>query len=177
MAINKEHKEFHALDMSSGWETPAGYPAGIQQKILSGALDEKNKRGSRSRLLRFAPGVYTTKPFVHEYWEEVYLVSGDLTVGNDEAGRAASPSRRTPMLPGRPAPGTARSSPKRAACCSKSTISIRRELRARAYFSLSSPALSGRSSKRQRCKQPDIITRFCPQPRIAGAGSPGQAGR
>ena len=47
MAINKEHKEFHALDMSSGWETPAGYPAGIQQKILSGALDEKNKKGSR----------------------------------------------------------------------------------------------------------------------------------
>ena len=44
MAINKEHKEFHALDMSSGWETPAGYPAGIQQKILSGALDENNKK-------------------------------------------------------------------------------------------------------------------------------------
>ena len=87
MAINKEHKEFHALDMSSGWETPAGYPAGIQQKILSGALDEKNKKGSRSRLLRFEPGVFTTKPFVHEYWEEVYLVSGDLTVGNDEQGQ------------------------------------------------------------------------------------------
>jgi len=87
MAINKEHKEFHALDMSSGWETPAGYPAGIQPKILSGALDETNERGSRSRLLRFAPGVYTTKPFVHEYWEEVYLVSGDLTVGNDEQGK------------------------------------------------------------------------------------------
>ena len=29
MAIKKEHKEFHALDMTSGWETPAGYPAGI----------------------------------------------------------------------------------------------------------------------------------------------------
>jgi hypothetical protein len=23
---------------------------------------------------------------VHEYWEEVFLVSGDLTVGNDEHG-------------------------------------------------------------------------------------------
>ena len=86
MAVNKEHKEFHALDMSSGWETPPGYPAGIQQKILSGALDEAKKRGSRTRLLRFAPGVYTTKPFVHDYWEEVYLVSGDLIVGNDETG-------------------------------------------------------------------------------------------
>jgi hypothetical protein len=36
--------------------------------------------------LRFAPGVFTTAPFVHEYWEEVYLISGDLTVGNDAEG-------------------------------------------------------------------------------------------
>ena len=66
MAINKLHDEFHTLDMSTGWEVPAGYPKGIQQKILSGALDEKNKRGSRTRLLRFDPGTYTTTPFVHE---------------------------------------------------------------------------------------------------------------
>ncbi len=87
MSVNKEHKEFQRVDMRSGWETPAGYPSGIQQKILSGALDEKNKRGTRSRLLRLDPGVFTTKPFVHEYWEEVYLVSGDLTVGNDADGK------------------------------------------------------------------------------------------
>lgn len=86
MAVNKAHDEFHAVDMTNGWETPPGYPAGIQQKILAGALDEAAGRGTRSRLLRFAPGVYTTKPFVHDYWEEVFLVSGDLTVGNDETG-------------------------------------------------------------------------------------------
>jgi hypothetical protein len=77
--------------MSTGWETPPGYPAGIQQKILAGALDEKGKHGTRSRLLRFAPGVYTTAPFVHEYWEEVYLVAGDLIVGNDEKGNGGTP--------------------------------------------------------------------------------------
>jgi hypothetical protein len=87
MAINKEHLEFHAVDMSSGWETPPGYPSGIQQKILAGTLDEDSKAGNRTRLLRFEPGVFTTKPFVHDYWEEVYLVSGDLTVGNDENGQ------------------------------------------------------------------------------------------
>ncbi|MNP46598.1 hypothetical protein D3C76_1406080 [compost metagenome] len=38
-------------------------------------------------MLRFKPGIFTTKPFVHDYWEEVYLVSGDLTVGNDEQGQ------------------------------------------------------------------------------------------
>jgi hypothetical protein len=84
--IRKEHKEFHSVDLAQGWHTPAGYPAGIQQKILAGQLDEANKIGNRTRLLRFAPGVFTTAPFVHDYWEEVYLVSGDLVVGNDERG-------------------------------------------------------------------------------------------
>ncbi len=87
MVNPKLHDEFKAIDMSAGWETPAGYPTGIQQKILAGSLDESGRSGNRSRLLRFAPGVFTTKPFVHEYWEEVLLVSGDLTVGNDANGK------------------------------------------------------------------------------------------
>lgn len=91
MAVTKAHDEFHAIDMSAGWETLPGYPAGIEQKILSGALDEKGKRGSRTRLLRFQPGVHTKEPFVHEYWEEVYLVTGDLTVGNDASGKGGTP--------------------------------------------------------------------------------------
>jgi hypothetical protein len=87
MPINKPHLEFHRIDMGSGWETPEGYPAGIEQKILAGSLDETGKTGSRTRLLRFQPGIYTTAPFVHDYWEEVFLVEGDLTVGNDDQGR------------------------------------------------------------------------------------------
>ena len=90
-ACHQRHDEFYSLDLESGWETPFGYPAGIEQKILSGALDEEARRGTRTRLLRFAPGAFTTVPFVHEYWEEVYLVSGDLTVGGDaeDNGRAS----------------------------------------------------------------------------------------
>ncbi len=87
MPVNKLHDEFHTLDLTSGFESPPGYPPGIQQKIIAGGLDEKNKRGTRTRLLRFAPGVYTTEPFVHDYWEEVFLVTGDLTVGNDARGK------------------------------------------------------------------------------------------
>lgn len=87
MAINKEHREFEAVDLAaSDWHTPEGYPDGIQQKILAGSLDEKGGSGHRTRLLRFDPGIYTTAPFVHEYWEEVYLVDGDLIVGNDADG-------------------------------------------------------------------------------------------
>lgn len=87
MAVQKSHDEFYTLDMQLGWETPPGYPSGIKQKILSGALDEPNRRGSRTRLLKFDPGTFTTDPFVHEYWEEVFLIKGDLTVGNDKQGK------------------------------------------------------------------------------------------
>ncbi len=86
MAITKQHREFHSVDLDNGWEVPPGYPQGIEQKILAGELDEENRRGGRTRLLRFKPGIYTTKPFIHDYWEEVYLMSGDLIVGNDENG-------------------------------------------------------------------------------------------
>jgi hypothetical protein len=88
MAVNKLHDEFRTVDMAEGWGLPEGYKpgGGVDEKILAGALDDVAKRGSRTRLLRFQPGVFTTKPFVHDYWEEVFLVSGDLSVGNDENG-------------------------------------------------------------------------------------------
>jgi hypothetical protein len=86
MPMNKPHLEFHTLDMTEGWHSPPGYPSGIKQKILASDLDEKNKMGGRTRLLRFDPGVFTTEPFVHDHWEEVFLISGDLIVGNDKQG-------------------------------------------------------------------------------------------
>ncbi|MBN3833064.1 cupin [Burkholderia sp. Ac-20344] len=93
MAINKLHDEFHPLDMQRDWRLPEGYdPAsGAQELILSGALDTERKRGSRTRLLRLPAGLHTKKPFVHDYWEEVFLVEGDLTVGNDEHGNGGTP--------------------------------------------------------------------------------------
>jgi len=90
MAIHKEHKEFYTVDLTSGWEVPPGYPEGIEQQILAGVLDEKNKKGFRTRHLRFKPGVFTVQPFIHDYWEEVYLVSGDLIVGNDRNGKGGT---------------------------------------------------------------------------------------
>ena len=83
MPMNKPHLEFHKVDMNSGWLTPPGYPPGIKQKILASDLDETRKMGGRTRLLKFDPGTYTTVPFVHDHWEEVYLLQGDLVVGND----------------------------------------------------------------------------------------------
>jgi hypothetical protein len=93
MAVNKVHDEFHSIDMESGWQLPEGYrpDAGVHEKILSGSLDPAAKRGTRTRLLRFQPGAFSTKPFIHDYWEEVFLVSGDLRVGSDGDGNGGTP--------------------------------------------------------------------------------------
>ena len=84
--MNKPHIEFQRLDLACGWETPQGYPATIQQMILASDLDEERKMGSRTRLLRFDAGGFTRTPFVHDHWEEVFLLSGDLSVGSDALG-------------------------------------------------------------------------------------------
>ena len=51
----------------------------------------------------YGPGIFTTKPFINEYWEEVYLVSGDLIVGNDENGEQGKQFLPTRMRASRPA--------------------------------------------------------------------------
>jgi hypothetical protein len=79
--------EFTTLDLNEGFHDVPGYPPGFRERILAGSLDEKNKVGNRTRILRIDPGAYSTVPFVHEYWEEVFLVSGDLVCGSDDKGQ------------------------------------------------------------------------------------------
>ena len=79
--------------MNDGWHTPEGFPPGFKAKILSGDLDEVRKRGSRTRLMKFAPGAVGTESLVHEFWEEVYVVEGELWgIGED-----GSPEERFPQ--------------------------------------------------------------------------------
>jgi hypothetical protein len=87
MTTAKPHIEFVPVDLTGGWEVPPGYPPGFYQKVLASDLDEVGKRGSRTRLLRIDAGAFSTEPFVHDHWEEVYLLQGDLIVGNDGAGQ------------------------------------------------------------------------------------------
>ena len=77
---------FHELDNETGWEPVPGGAPGVQQKMLSGALDEEAKTGVRTRLIRFLPGTIAPAIFVHDYWEEVYLISGQLVNGCDAEG-------------------------------------------------------------------------------------------
>lgn len=90
MKKGKPHLEFFSIDQKQGWETPPGYKHGFWQRVLASDLDEVNKRGSRSRLLRIDAGTFSEKPFVHDHWEEVYLAEGDLIVGSDERGNGGT---------------------------------------------------------------------------------------
>ena len=86
MSARKPHFEFTPVDLREGFAPVPDYPPGFHEKILAGALDEKRGEGNRTRLLRIDPGAFSTEPFVHEYWEEVFMLTGDLIVGNDKEG-------------------------------------------------------------------------------------------
>lgn len=81
---------YHDLDLATGWEQiPQGAP-GVEQKLLSGALDEDAKRGVRTRLIRFHPGTIAPDVFFHDYWEEIYLIEGTLIMGCDATGEGGT---------------------------------------------------------------------------------------
>lgn len=70
----KPEYEFHA---PAGEWRPAGKVAGIREQILSADPEA----GDYTRLLRFEPGADSTPDGtqVHDFWEEVYIVDGDIS--------------------------------------------------------------------------------------------------
>ena len=96
--------DFSKLDINEGWELAPGAGPGIEMKMLSGRLDEDKKIGVRTRLIRFLPGSFNTEVFVHDYWEEVYMINGSITLGNDMPGNEKT-TTQSPAYACRP-PGT-----------------------------------------------------------------------
>ena len=58
----------------------------------------------RTRLIRFQPGAIAPNQFVHDYWEEVYLIEGELITGCDAEGNGGE-TFAAPCFACRP-PGT-----------------------------------------------------------------------
>ena len=75
----KPELEFFRPD-SIPWEPVVASPtggaggAGVSQKILS----RDAASGDLTRLLRFEAGVETTEAIVHDFWEEVWILEGEL---------------------------------------------------------------------------------------------------
>ena len=86
-------------DMETGW-SPIPETTGLEGKLLSGDFDESNASGHRTRIVRFAKGGRTYAPYVHTYWEEVYLVSGEMT--NTEDGTTVTAPAYVIRPPGTP---------------------------------------------------------------------------
>lgn len=56
------------------WRALEGFPKGVYGKILS--MNEKT--GSHTRLVRFDPGVETRETLVHDFWEEILILEGEI---------------------------------------------------------------------------------------------------
>lgn len=85
MGSPKRHIERLRIDLTAEWVQLPGLPDGLRGKLLADDLDEAARTGSRSRLIKFEPGSATSNTLVHEFWEEVLLISGDLSRTADPA--------------------------------------------------------------------------------------------
>ena len=95
----RAHIEMASLDLDNGWRPLSGFD-GLEVKLLASDLDEARCRGARSRMVRFAAGAVTHGTLAHSYWEEVYVLTGDM----HRLDRPEAPSL-APMYSVRP-PGT-----------------------------------------------------------------------
>ena len=78
--------DFAAVDLEHGFAPRDGGVAGITEKILVSDFEPARCAGSRTRLLRLAPGTRTPEAHAHDYREELYLLEGDMTVGDGRGG-------------------------------------------------------------------------------------------
>ncbi len=83
------------------WEPVTGSPQmgaggpGVTQKVLS-----KDERGNITRLLRFEPGVETRETIKHDFWEEVWILEGELVdLGKNQTFGAGMYACRPPGMP------------------------------------------------------------------------------
>jgi hypothetical protein len=76
----KAHREFFDALADDGWIKVAGY-SGVEEKILSGALDHGARTGAVTRLARWQAGAAVDRTVMHDWCEEVFIVSGSLSIG------------------------------------------------------------------------------------------------
>ena len=82
--------------MNSGWAPMTGIP-GVEVKYLTNDLNEETRTGARTRYVRVAPGTTTSQPLVHAYWEDVFVLEGDLyPLAEGDAPQAPNYSLRPP---------------------------------------------------------------------------------
>lgn len=78
--FQKPHREFFDALAEEDWRAVPGY-VGVEEKILSGAFDHAARTGAVTRLSRWSAGASVATPVAHAWCEEVFIVSGSLSIG------------------------------------------------------------------------------------------------
>lgn len=69
------HEFFDPADLP--WHPAPGFDSGVWEKIVGGGRDA----GVATRFVRFDPGSGKDAVVTHDFWEEVYIVSGTFECG------------------------------------------------------------------------------------------------
>ena len=95
----KVNLDFHDVDTENGFETRPSNPK-VHLKVLGDTLDAEAKTGIRTRLIKLDPGCRTPEAHDHPFWEELYVISGDLISidadGSERVHNAPSYASRSP---------------------------------------------------------------------------------
>ena len=87
----KQHLEFFAVNLEDGFSSVPALP-GLSIRVLTGTLDEVAKRGSISRLVKWAPGTLLDQIVKHDCYQEVLVLQGTFL-----AATPADPVHFTPF--------------------------------------------------------------------------------
>lgn len=90
--VKEMHEFFDPKDLP--WTPVQGMGPGVWQQVISGGRDE----GVTTRLLRFDPGSSTDDVVAHDFWEEIYIVSGIFECG-EQTYSAGCVAVRPPGMP------------------------------------------------------------------------------
>jgi ChrR Cupin-like domain len=91
-AAKETHEFFDPADLP--WHPAPGHGSGVWERIVSGGRDE----GVTTRFLRFDPGSGRDEVVTHDFWEEIYIVSGTFEC-EGRAYKAGCVAVRPPGMP------------------------------------------------------------------------------
>ena len=86
----RQHLEYFPLSLEDGFTSIPTIP-GMSIRVITGTLDKEAKRGSITRLLKWAPGTALDRIVSHDCYQEVLVLAGTLL--------AASPDDQTGFKP------------------------------------------------------------------------------